>query len=42
MNSIDVPPRWCIENRSYNSTGHDRAEDNGSETAIDAQECYSI
>ena len=39
MDRENIPLRRCLEDCPYDSAGHDRAENNGSETAIDAQEC---
>lgn len=37
-----TPLCWCIKHRSYKPTGHDGAEDNGDESAVNAEECYTI
>ena len=31
-----------IKHRSYKPTGHDRAEDNGNESAVEAEDCYTV
>lgn len=42
MDGRDVPLGWCLTNRSNDSARYDRAENNGCETAVDAQERYNV
>jgi len=42
MDRGNVPLGRCLTNRSHDPARYDRAEDNGSEPAVDAQEGYSV